>query len=252
MHKAPKVSPKKKARTVRAGNADTEAMQLLGPIVGFLRRSGIPDAELIDAFQLALETEIAAPKRFDVTRIGDRHTPEQVVDRWARQAEYTNAAGKPLAIPFAGTVSVTTLVNEVNRVAQPRRVLRELIKYGNVKRQNDGRYRLIGRFANFKIPRSLPFEPNFQFLVDAISSATRGIGSNTASRQLFWIQHSIKLVPTRFVPEFLGFIKTRGTVFASEANDWLDQHAVSATVGDRRNRKTCRLGIGLFPIYQKE
>lgn len=245
------MSPKQ-PQLSRTGKVNIEALQLLGPIVGFLRRSGISDTDLIDAFQAALMKEISAAKKFDVTRIGDRHTPEQVVDRWARHADYTNAAGKPLAIPLAGLVSVTALVNQVNREASPRKVLSELIKYGNVKRGSDRKYRLIGRFANFKIPRSLPFEPNFQFLVDAISSATRGIGSKNRTGQLFWIQDSIKLIPTRFVPEFLAFVKTRGTVFASEANDWLEQHTTDVTSPLKRRRNTCRLGIGLFPIYEKE
>jgi hypothetical protein len=242
----------KQTKVSRAGKINEEALKLLGPIVGLLRRSGIPERELIDAFRVALLTEIAATKTFAVTRIGDRHTPEQVVDRWARHADYTNAAGKPLAIPFMGPVSVSALVNQINKGLSPRKVMSELIKYGNVTRGSNGKYRLVGRFVNFKIPHTLPFEPNFQFLVDAIASATRGIGSKKGSGQLFWIQDSIKRIPTRFVPEFLGFVKARGTVFASEANDWLEQHATSETLPKKRRLSTRRLGIGLFPICEKE
>jgi hypothetical protein len=104
---------------------------------------------------------------------------------------------------------------------------------------------------NYKAPGVLPFEPNAQFIVDAISSATRGMGNGQASKDLFWLNAEHNHIPQVHAKEFLNFVQSRGIVFLHEINDWLDQHG--ATRGERSTKRRAlrRLGIGLFPICSR-
>jgi hypothetical protein len=104
---------------------------------------------------------------------------------------------------------------------------------------------------NYKAPGVLPYEPNAQFIVDAISSATRGMGNGRASKALFWLNAEHKHIPQGHVKEFLHFVQSRGIVFLHEINDWLDQHAAMESELVAKRRTLRRVGVGLFPICSR-
>ena len=105
--------------------------------------------------------------------------------------------------------------------------------------------------VNFAVPDYIPFEPNFQFLVDAVRASTWGSGITPKAPRLFWQNVASNHVPQKYAAEFLRFAKDRGLTFMHEINDWLEAHEAAAgtrALGAKKNGNTPRLGIGLFGV----
>lgn len=241
--------PSKSQPEIDRGEQQLEALELLAPLVAFLLASGLSDQDLQEGFSSALLRAKRATTDVKVVRMGSRlgsyHQRAEIIDRWLRNPAFVNKAGKPLDLPLQGKLSIATLVKLADVKEPPRSILRLLVKLGNVAPLSNGKYRLVKRYMNYKAPGLLPFEPNAQFILDAISSATRGLGNPGANRELFWLnsEHNIPAPKTK---EFLRYAHNRGIIFLHEINDWLDQYAVKLDSSVDR-RKIRRLGMALFP-----
>jgi len=228
-----------------------EVLQLLGPIVALLQRSGVSDSELVHGFSLALKKARSSKDTIKVLRLGSYYQRGELTDRWIRDPKYTNAAGKPLDLPIRGATSLASLAKDSGVTDRPTEILSMLLKFGNVVKVTRGRYRLVKRYMNYKASGLLPFEPNYQFLIDAISAATRGMGSLDPNQSLYWLNAEHKYVPASCVGEFLEYLRSRGVIFLHEVNDWLDQHAIDGVGKPRSGARVRRVGVGLFPISSR-
>jgi hypothetical protein len=125
------------------------------------------------------------------------------------------------------------------------------MRFGTVKKMSPNRYRLVRRSINFAIPNYVPFEPNFQFLVDAARASTWGSAMTRKLPRLFWQNVASSNVPDRHTAAFLRFARDRGLTFMHEINDWLEAHEETprsnAKVG-KALKGTRRLGVGLFGV----
>lgn len=223
-----------------------ELLELLAPLAAFLQASGLSDQELREGFNAALRRAKRVTTDIEVVRMGSYHRRGEIIDRWMRNSAFVNKAGKPLDLPLYGKLSITTLVKLAGVEDPPRSILRMLVRFGNVAHLGNGKYRLVKRYMNYRAPGLLPFEPNAQFIMDAISSATRGLGNPGANKELFWLnaEHNVPAPKTK---EFLRYVHSRGIVFLHEINDWLDQYAVKLDSSVDR-RKLRRVGMALFPF----
>lgn len=227
---------------------DSEALELFAPLVAFLRASGVSDQQLQDGFSASLSRARRKAKHIEVIRMGSYYRRGEIIDRWLRNPMFVNKAGKPLDLPLMGKLSIATLAKMAGVKDAPRSILRMLVKYGNVARAGRGKYRLVKRYMNYKAPGLLPFEPNAQFILDAISSATRGLGNPNASKELFWLNAEHNYVPAPMTSQFLRYVHSRGIIFLHEINDWLDQYAVREPSAENTRKKLRRIGVGLFPF----
>jgi hypothetical protein len=131
----------------------------------------------------------------------------------------------------------------------PAKVLTLLIELGTVKKIAPARYRLIRRSMSYIIPDYLPFEPNFQFLVDAARACTWGSGHPPRSSRLYWLNAVSTRVKRRHEADFLRFSKERGLSFIHEINDWLEAHESQQETDDGKQfGRARRMGMSLFGI----
>ena len=226
---------------------------LLVPIVAFLRKSGMPSAQLMSEWCSAVKRTSRANKGggLRVVKIGYEHLGSTVISRWLRDPKYLNHSGRPDDLPLRGNRSIASLVKE-GRVKLPlSKVLVLLVELGTVREVAPSRYRLIRRSMNYIIPQYLPFEPNFRFLLDAARACTAGSGLPPKAPRLFWLNAYSTRIPQKHTPEFLRFAKERGLSFMHEINDWLEAHELpnpDAPISQSNAAKMRRLGLGLYGI----
>ena len=245
-------------RVVRASTAmkktsrhDLEVKDLLIPIVEFLHRSGFTQSDLLAECRSAIQHSTRAKKGVKVVHIGYDQLGLTLVSRWLRDPEFLNHAGRPADLPIRGKRSFSTLLKSCAIDRPATCVIKSLVRFGTVKQISPTQYRLVQRSVNFAVPNYIPFEPNFQFLVDATRASTWGSGITPKAPRLFWQNVASNDVPQKYAAEFLRFAKDRGLTFMHEINDWLEAHeAVSgaSSIGRQRDNKTHRLGIGLFGV----
>ena len=237
----------------RTGSAqrDLAVQDLLVPIAEFLQRSGMQQSQLHAEWQSAIRRASRARKGVKVIRIGYEQLGLTIVSRWLRDPNYLNHAGRPDDLPLRGKRSFSSLLKSCAVIRPAPDVLDSLLEFGTVKRIASNRFRLIRRSINFAIPNYLPFEPNFQFLVDALHASTWGSSVVPKSPRLFWQNVASSNVPDKYAVEFLRFAKERSLTFMHEINDWLEAHETVIAAVPRKtleSAKNKRLGIGLFGV----
>jgi len=221
---------------------------LLLPILTFLRKSGIPQSELLQECRSAIRQAAASKSQLKVVRIGSGYVSSSIVNRWLRDPSYLNHAGQPDDLPVRGARSIASLLTACQVTLAPSKVVALLVEFGTVKRVRSGNYRLVRRCLNFMIPEYLPFEPNFRFLVDATLASTRRLGAPHNLPKLFWQCADSTNIHRRHIPDFLRFAQERSLSFMHEVNDWLEEHEVRDPGGRRAQQDLRRLGVGLFGI----
>lgn len=231
--------------------AHPQVNDLFSPICAFLLRSGMTKAQLLTEWRTAVLQASAAKPRLPVVRIGFEDLASSIISRWLRDPTYLNRVGRPDDLPLRGKRSITSLLKAGHVRIPPNKVLSLLIELGTVKKVAPSRYRLVRRSMSYIIPEYLPFEPNFQFLVDAARACTWGSGDSSRTPRLYWLNAASTRVKNRHATEFLRFSKERGLSFIHEINDWLEAHesrADQAPSNAKRSEKTTRLGMSLFGI----
>lgn len=230
---------------------DPSVQDLLVPIVEFLQRSGIQQSQLQVEWQSAILRASRIKRSVKVVRIGYEQLGLTIVSRWLRDPNYLNHVGRPDDLPLRGRRSFSSLLRSCAVTRRAPDVLDSLVEFGTVKKVGSNRYRLIRRSINFAIPNYLPFEPNFQFLVDALHASTWGSSMAPRSPRLFWQNVASSSVPNKYTVEFLRFSKERSLSFMHEINDWLEAHeTVNAAVPRKaaKSPRNKRIGIGLFGV----
>jgi hypothetical protein len=218
---------------------------LLKPIIAFLRRSGIPTAELVMEFQTALKKATQSRSKLKVVHIVIDQEVINIVNRWLRDPAYLNRVGRPDDLPLVGTRSIKSLIKACRAHVEPRKALKQLLEFRVVKHVTPGKYRLIRRLMVFEQKEYLAFEPHFRFLVDAIKAGTSRLTYAKNTSGLFWQCADNYSIQTRYRKAFLRFAHQRGLSFMHELNDWLDEHE---TRNLSRRGSVGRVGVGLFGI----
>jgi hypothetical protein len=240
----------KKNTSGHPSSASTESasnpQDLLNPIFALLLRAGYGEQELIELCGKLIRNAKVSKKGPPVFRIGEDYITADLVRRWLRDPKYINSQGKPKELAVTGICSLQSLIHDCGSRAAVSSVAALLIKFGTVKRLDNGALRLVRRSLNFTIPDGLPFEPNFRFLVDAVRSSTRGLGQNVVGPRLYWHCADSKQIPKKDEELFLRFSEERSLSFMHEINDWLDQHAITGAAQGRL--QSPRVGVGLFAI----
>jgi hypothetical protein len=222
--------------------------ELLGPIATFLFKSGLSRAQLLSEFRLALSR--ASSSKLKVVHMALGEEAANIVNRWLRDPNYLNNAGRPAELPLRGNRSITTLVKESQSHVSPSAALNLLVEFGIVRKVKSARYRLMRRLVDFGHTEYLPFEPNFKFLVDATRVSTSRLRDARKAPGLFWQCADNSRIDARLAKRFLQFAQQRSLSFMHEINDWLDEHELKRSRSAKRTVQLKRLGIGLFGISQ--
>jgi len=234
---------KQEMKTSRVSPSD-----LLAPIIMMLQRSGMSLEQLRREFDRAAIRALRSKSNLRVAKVEQSFACANIVDRWLRHPLFVNSAGRPKDLPLAGKSSVAALFKSAGISGPPEALLRVLIQSGNVKEMDSGTYRLVYRYMQFLNQDYLPFEPNFQLLVDATAVATRGLARKNKGPQLFFFSVERRDIPQKYVAEFLTYTHEKALLFAHEINDWLEQHGEASPRPKKTNAKAKRLGMAIFPI----
>ena len=214
----------------------------------FLSRSGLTEPQILSMCSAAIRRGKKSRLGPKVARIGSGHDSSILVARWLRDPAYLNRAGRPGDIPLHGRGSLSSMLADCGVNTTLDSALSLLLRYGTVRKTRNGKYRLVKRYMNYAIPGLLPFEPNMQFMTDAVRATTRGLGLSRPQPRVFckWVDNV--RIPRRYESEFSRFAERRGLAFLHEMNDWLDEHCHIPLQDYPRSAKMTRLGMGLFGI----
>jgi len=243
------MQPKTNSRSIGARGSKVDYVEeLLAPLMTFLTRSGLTEPQILSQCSAAIRRGRKNRSGPKVARIGLAHDSSIFVARWLRDPTYLNRAGRPGDLALRGPGSLSSLLSDCGIDTPLDSALALLLKYGTVRKTANGKCRLVKRYMNYAIPGLLPFEPNMQFMTDAIRATTRGLGLSRPQPRVFCKWADNVGIPIRFEGEFSRFAERRGLAFLYEINDWLDEHCHLPLQNYPRSRKVTRLGMGLFGI----
>jgi len=224
------------------------AESLLYPIAAFLRKGGLSKAEATRCFATAFETSVNVKTPRQIERIGGTTGYADIVTFWTRDKEFLDGRGRPRALSMRGHSSFSTLVHRVAPTLDARRALTVLREYGNVRKDKDGKYRLVRPFFVVSNQTKMAFEPAAAFLSDASSTLSKILRHprNSRTPQLFWRKVESSRISSVDAARFNAFASERSLLFLEEVDDWLEAHGQKVREANGAHR---RVGLGVFLIY---
>jgi hypothetical protein len=227
-----------------------EVARIFDQIVAFFITAGMDEESLMTTVKTSA---IKARKYKPSTRFFSVPSTAEligIVDRWRKDPEYVNSAGRPIDLPLRGALSINSLIRaEPNLKLPPSRYIQSMLNVGAVVKTSRGSVRLTRNYLYFRQSGSVPYEPNVQFLEAAVAAATRPISSRAIDREIFWRMASVDCLPNGKVQAFMAFAKRHGNVLLSDLDDWLTQHAQPHR--NVRSSRRKRVGVAMFPYVQE-
>lgn len=221
---------------------------LLAPVMALLYKSGIPKSKLLSECKAAIRS--ASSSKLKIIHTSISHEVTGIVNRWLRDPEFLNSAGRPDDLPFSGKRSIKALVKACGTAVSPKAVLELMVSFRVAQPVRSGKYRLVRRMMVYGHPKYLPFEPTFRFLTDAARVSTRNLWNSKSPPTLFWQCADNPKIEARRLREFMQFAQQRGLSFMHEMNDWLDEHEYIERKPGKDAKKLKRIGVGLFGICE--
>ncbi|NND59629.1 MAG: hypothetical protein HKN49_05105 [Gammaproteobacteria bacterium] len=168
----------------------------------------------------------------------------RVLSGWHHDADYTDAAGQPLAIPVAGPApSFADLKRRYGGDVPASAMLRELVNAGTVSRDDQDLLRPIERYF-------MPHPTDREHVLRA-GSVVADVGA-TVTRNLYrgerdpsWFERraaNTNMSPAQ-VEAFRTFVAQEGQQFLERVDDWLSRHESTSD-----NDQPVRLGLGMYII----
>jgi hypothetical protein len=238
------------SRRLRAITAidQKRAESLLFPIAAFLRTGGLSKRECLNCLAAAYEKSLNEKVPRQMERIGHPTAYADIVTLWTRDKEFLDQRGRPRPLSFKGDTGFSKLVRKAASKVDAQKALRVLVAYGNVRKDQRGRYELVRPFFFASTDSKMAFEPVAFFLSDASSTLTRILRRRRDSRtpELFWRKVESASISDADADQFNTFARERSMLFLEELDDWLEAHMRSPR---RRGEKSRRVGLGLFSIY---
>lgn len=234
----------KRRKTVITRN---QAASLLYPIAAFLRSGGVNKAESLISFAHAFDYVRKSEGKRALEHIGASTYYLDLIATWSRERKFLDSQGRPRPLPLSGANGFASLVRSTGAQQDPKKMLRVLIRYKNVRLLSDGRVRLVSPLFRASAGSRIAFEPIAHFLSDA-TSTLRHILNNVSSSNpdLFWRTVESVHISRANADKFMTFAKERSLLFLEELDDWLQAHGRPTT---RSSKKQLRVGLGLFSIY---
>jgi hypothetical protein len=229
-----------------------QAISLLYPVAAFFSSGGMSRAKSLAALASAIDDIRRYEGRRELEHIGTWTCYADVIATWSREHKFLDSQGRPRPLSVSGPNGFTGLVRRAGVHQEPRRMLRVLTRYGNVRRLRDGRVQLLSPLFRAGAGSRMAFEPISCFLNDAASALTHTLknASTPTNPDLFWrAVESVHISSAKVAAQFIEFAKERSQLFLEELEDWLRAHGRQST---RRSKKRLRVGLGLFSIYSSE
>ncbi len=237
-------SPPKRRKTAIGRK---QATSLLYPIAAFLSSGGMNNAESLATFAAVSEYVGRSEGKPALEHIGASMCYLDLIATWSRERKFLDSHGRPRPLPLSGTNGFAALVRSTGARQDPKKLLEVLMRYKNVRRLSDGRFRLVSPLFRASAGPRVAFEPIAYFLSDVTSTLTHILKNASDSKpDLFWRAVESVRISKPDARKFMAFAKERSLLFLEELDDWLEAHERSGT---RTSRNQLRIGLGLFSIY---
>jgi hypothetical protein len=171
-----------------------------------------------------------------------------ILTAWHHDPEFLDKKGKPRILVMEGEdVSFAGLVKRCGGAdVQPTTLLKELIAAGCVKRQADGRLKVLLRDY-------IPHNMNAQMvrlwatgLADIATTSSHNLTRGPKDPSRFERAAVNDRIPVAVVKEFRVFLEQEGQAFLEKVDAWLSAHQVSAS--EEPEEELTRLGVGAYHI----
>ncbi len=234
--------------TCRLTTLETKrAKSLLYPVAAFLRQEGFTKDDSLEILFSAFESLEKGKRNLRMEHIGHPTRYADIVAAWTRDREYLDSRGLPRELPLSGPKGFAALVRKVSPFTSVHTALSVLLRYKNIRRLKNGKYRLDKGFFSTTSDKITAFEPTAYFLSDASATLAEFLrrGRRTLRPGPFWRKVETISVSDAVARKFLAYARERSFMFLEELDDWLEAHRdIPAT----KVRKRRRIGLGLFSI----
>lgn len=235
-------------QTQRTRINSQRAEALLFPIAAFLRAGGLSKKSALGRLAAAYDHSQSLGGMRRIEHIGHPMLYADIVAAWGHDARFLDSAGRPRALRFEGRDELRSLVRSVDPKCDAHAALRVLMKFGNVRKNRNGTYRLIRPLFFTATSNSMAFEPMAFFLSDASATLTRILRRTKRTRgpELFWRKVECSGISASDARRFVSFVRERGQEFLEEIDDWLESRSEKGATSRKRTAR--RVGLGLFSI----
>lgn len=171
-----------------------------------------------------------------------------ILTAWHHDPEFLDKKGKPRTLPMDGEeVSFAGLVKRCGGAdVQPTTLLKELIAAGCVKRQTDGRLKVLLRDY-------IPHNMNAQMvrlwaarLADIATTSSYNLTHGPKDPSRFERAAVNDRIPRSAVKDFRVFLEQEGQAFLEKVDAWLSAHQAAAA--EEPDTELTRLGAGAYHI----
>jgi hypothetical protein len=225
-----------------------QAISLLYPIAAFFNREGMSRSQSLAVLAAAIDDgRKPAGKRLE--HIGAPTCYADLIAAWTRNRKFLDSQGRPRPLALSGSNGFAALARAARVGGDPKRLLSVLIRYRNVRRLNNGTFRLVSPYFRTSAGSKVAFEPIAYFLNDAASALThllKNSGKRARSNH-FWRKVESARLSRSNARKFVEFATDRSLLFFEEMDDWLQAH--SEMEFRSGGSKQLRVGLGLFSIY---
>src|SRR5215203_6173693 len=170
----------------------------------------------------------------------------RVLTGWARDADFLDVRGRPLALKADGKTSFSVLVKRYSGDMPARSVLDELLRVGAVERDAEGRLKLA---AHGYVPQHSAIDKlnilgrDVADLIDTIDHNLRhGADDPRFQRKVMYAA-----IPAEALPAFRKLSAAQAQALLEKLDRWLAEHDVApiAKKGDEASERA-RVGLGIY------
>ncbi len=218
-------------------------------IAAFFLAAGISRDTIMQQLETSISSAAARKPKMRFVRNYGYPILERAVQIWISDPNYLNRAGRPKPIPKTGTFSISTLIRDSGYAGTIASGIRLLHSLGTVSINLTGQYALNERHCNWRAEGDVAYEPQANFLMNAVLAATTAIGRSGKQRKLFWRTCYTDRLPSAMINKYMAFCRTRSEAMILELNDWFGQYE-SPVPQQQSKRPLATVGMGLFPFVQ--
>jgi hypothetical protein len=237
------------SNTATSGLVGQEIKIIFDRIAAFFVAAGANRDALVRQLEESINSATARKPKIRFVRNQNYPILERAVQIWISDPNYLNRAGRPRPIPKTGTLSISALLRDSGYTGTTASGVTLLHTLGAVSKNSLRQYVLNERYCSWHADGDVAYEPQANFLMNAVLAATTAIGRSGRQRKLFWRTCYTDRLPPAIINKYLAFSRTRSEAMILELNDWFGQYEALPTTKQPK-RPLAIVGMGLFPFVQ--
>ena len=171
----------------------------------------------------------------------------RVMTGWHRDAEFLDAAGRPLDLPMSGEgASLESLLRRYAGDIPATALEKELLRSHTVERMADGRYRALRRYYMPSPMDGLAVERSGSVLADLVATVEHNLASAGREPTRFEGRAQNRRIDPRHLPAWRAFMEREAQGFLQHLDDCLSTHEADG------EGVAIHLGTGFYTIHETQ